>query len=394
MQQVALTIGSSCVGMISVFVIVEGANKAEYGIFVASFALQYVIARIIMGGILIELQKRLASAVNVGSYLPRDLLVWTVCLLLLTAGVLGALWVVDLILVPSLGILICLSMTSSISVFALKAWGWNRASVLGSELTLLGLLFHSRDELTLSALYEIYHIYYGVQFLCSGIGVWRERRHLRLSRSSTLALNDVVAGAISSLTMTVRDRLALAAAGYLFPPRAVADLAYLMTVLKGTLSAGGALNSVKFVYLAGRKNSINSSFIAGFLEALVLVAITLIGYAALWYYTIAFGNREYLEVINLNGVVAMAVSVFFIYSGSILYLNHVIRGELWVYNVGVLLFLPPLCFLLYFVHVGIISDAILFYCLLQILLFASTSCIGLMRSLRASNAASRQPPPP
>lgn len=388
MQQVAVTIGSSFIGMISVFVIVEWANKAEYGVFIASFALQYVVVRGIMGGILIELQKRLASAVNIGSHVPWDLLIWTVCLSLLTAAALITLWLINFVSVPSLGVLICISMASSISVFALKAWRWNGASVLGSELTLLGLLYHSRDDLSLDVIYDIYHIYYGVQFLFSAIGIWRKRQHLQLSRCSALALNDVVAGAISSLTMTVRDRLGLAAAGYLFPPRAVADLAYLMTVLKGTLSIGGALNSVKFVYLAGRKNSINGNLVSWLVEALVLITITLFGYVALWYYTIALGNQEYLGVITPAGVSAMTVSVFFIFNGSILYLNHVMRGELWTYNVGSLLFIFPLCFLLYFVHVGIISDVIVFYCALQILLFASTSCIGLARRLRTINEVS------
>lgn len=374
-EQASLSIASSAIGMLSVFVAVGSASKADYGAFMASLAVQYVIVRVIMGGILVELQKSLASAVNGGGDVPLSLAFWVVALSVFNALTLLMLSLLGYLEVPSLGILLNFAMTLSIATFSLKAWRWYRTGTLASEAALLALLYLSRDVLSINKLYFIYHIYYIIQFSFGAIGVYSKRDKFFIVRDKILRVPGIIAGTFASLTTTVRDRFTIAVAGYIFPPASVADLTYLLTVVKGSLSIGSALNSVKFVYAAGNHKSINGRGLTLVLENVVLAAITLLGYISLWYYTLNFGNSEYLTSLTLIGVAIMTTSVILTFNYSNWYLNQVIKGKLKVFNIGAALFFITLFIAIKYAKINHVFNATTFYGFAQLLLILSAgSC--------------------
>jgi hypothetical protein len=370
-EQIVVSVAASAFGIISVFVIVGAASKDDYGTFVSALALQYVIARVILAGILVELQLRLAEAVNSNGTVSLTLVVYAVVSMGLTVLVFVILWALQLITEPMLGILMGATMMVSIAALAMNSWLWFRSSILVPEITLLGLLYLWRYELDLETLYHIYYIYYGIQGSLAIIGLISMHGRIYLTRTKTTAFSDLIAGGIATLSTMGRDRLTVAVAGFLYSPGAVAELAYLMTVLKGALSIGGTLNSVKFVQLAGKRTSINFGRVPLLLENLALVSLTILGYLALWFYTAHFGNAKYLDALTGWGIAVMTVSVVLTFNHSIWYSNQVIRGKLWIYNYSAITFLVAFAILVGLLYIAPVLDVTFFFGLTQVLLVGS-----------------------
>jgi hypothetical protein len=370
-EQVVVSVVASLFGIISVFVIVGAASKDDYGTFVSGLALQYVIARVILAGILVEIQLSLAEAVNSNGAVSLTLALYAAVSIGLTVLVFFALWVFQLITEPLLGILMGATMMVSIAALAMNSWLWYRSSILVPEITLLGLLYLWRNELNLETLYNIYYIYYGIQGTLAIVGFISMRGRIYFTRAKTTAFGDFIAGGIATLSMMVRDRLTVAVAGFLYSPGAVAELAYLMTVLKGAISIGGTLNSVKFIQLAGKRNSINFGRVPLLLENLALMSLTILGYFVLWFYTAHFGNAKYLDALTGWGIAVMTVSVVLNFNHSIWYSNQLIRKKLWIYNYSAITFLAAFTILVGLLHIASFLDVTFFFGLTQILLVGS-----------------------
>jgi hypothetical protein len=371
LEQVGVSISSSVVGIFSVFVIVAAASKYDYGLFVAQLAIQYVIARVILAGLLVEMQLRLATAANTDWSVSWELILYVLGFALVMVVAFVMLWQSGFIDVPLLGILIGAGMIASIASVAMKSWLWYRASILIPELVLLSMLLHSRSDLNLESLYQIYQIYYGVQFLLALIGVAKMARKIRITGGNSVRLSDMAAGGVASLSIMGRDRLAVAVAGVLYPAVVVAELAYLMTVFKGALSIIGTLNLVKFIHVAGIKSSINIGKVPLLFENLALGFLAFVGYIALWLYTNYYGNSDYLIAITFRDVVVMISVVLITFNHSIWYSNLVIRRQLWIYNKSAVAFLIAFAILAFCMYVNPILDITLFYGVTQALLVTS-----------------------
>jgi hypothetical protein len=375
-EQIVLSTAASLLGIISVFVIVGSAPKDDYGTFVSALALQYVIARVVLSGVLVETQLRLAEAVNSDGAVSVRLPLYAAVSICLTVLVLVVLWALQLIVEPMLGILMSASMIVSIAALSMNSWFWYRASIFVPELMLLSLLYNWRNELNLDALYRIYYSYYCIQAVLAIIGIIRMRGRIYLTSAKFITLTDLIAGCIATVTTLARDRLTVAAAGFLYSPGSVAELAYLMTVLKGAVSIGGAMNSVKFVQLAGKRNSITFGIIPLLLENLVIVLATILGYLSLWYYTLNFGNPKYINVLCGWGIMVMTISVALIFNHSIWYTNQLISEKLTKYNYSSLIFCAFFAILVGLLYITPFVDIIFFFGITQVLLAGSAVIYG------------------
>jgi hypothetical protein len=370
-EQVSVSVLSAVIAITSVFVIVESASKEDYGKFVAELAVQYVIARVLLSGLLVEMQLKLATAANTDWSISTKLIAYVIAFLSSLILSFLSLWQIGLINEPMLGILIGMAMVVSIASFSLKSWLWYRSSVVIPEMILLWLLFSARSKLDLESLHHIYQLYYFAQGVLAAIGVISMVSRIKFTRENTIRFSEMVAGGLASLSIMGRDRLAIAAAGYLYPSTVVAELAYLMTVLKGAMSISATLNSIKFIYVAGIKNSINAGMKALLAENVALAVLTILGYSALWYYTKFYGNSDYLGAITIYEIGIMVVVVLFSFNHSIWYSNLVMRRELWIYNKSAILFLVAFVILFAIMRIVPFSQITLFYGAVQFLLVSS-----------------------
>lgn len=350
---------------------VDVLQKEVYGLFVAQLALQYVVCRTVLSGVLIELQKRLSAAINTSGSVPFSLIVYTICLLVLASIILVVLSLSEIISVPTLGLLMALSMITSIAALATKTWAWYRASIIVPEVFLLSLLLLWRGELDFATLYFIYHLYYGIQALLGAIGAFLARNRFQVTRSEKTALGDVVGGGVATLSLMGRDRLAIVVAASLYPAGMVAELAYLLTVVKGVLSIGGTLNSVKFVHLSGVQSTIVTGKLALIIENVAVGAIALCGYIFLKIYTIYFGNVDYADAVSPESILVMTLACILIFNHSIWYSNQVLRSQIWTFNFAALIFFAAFAAFFGILAVVPILNAQLFYFGTQLLLVGS-----------------------
>lgn len=371
-EQVSVNMLSMVLGFLSVFLIISVTTKDDYGNFVAALALQYVIMRLILSGILIELQLSFSESSNTSKYVPVSLLINTFIVYLLAVLLILILRWNGLIEAPLLGIFIGIPMILNVINISCKAWTWYRLSSIGSELLLLLCLIKYRHGIDINTLYDVYVIYYGGQGLIAAIGVLTSFGHFKLNRKGTMPWFRVFTGSVATVGIMGRDRLTVAVAGFIFLPESIAELAYLMIISKAVMSVCGTLNSVKFVHLAGLSKSLNLTRKFVLIENLVIGIIALVGYLALYSYTIYLGNPDYTGTITVTSVLMMVLAIVLNFNHSIWYSNQVLRKELGVFNISILLFLV-LCTALVLIHLVLpgILNAMIFYVVTQIILFLS-----------------------
>jgi hypothetical protein len=344
LDQVLTTSSVALLGGVNALIIGVALGPADFGTLAGVLAVNYLIARAWVGGILISIQKELSISKNVGTAVDRCLPIFIAASLAFALVTAVFVSFFSELASPLITGLMLASLVSNISALSLKQWVGYRASSVAPEAIFLLAAVSLFDKLTLQMVVTFYVVYYAIQIVISTFSVFRVRSRLVLSVQTDLTIRQLLMGSMVSLSSSARDRLVIAFCTFLFQAHAVGQLAYAMVILKGCISIGGAITSVRLVEAFGIKTTLIRSKMRLFSECFLLGSLAVAGLLSLsWIGSLGFGSVE-IVLVSPENLVFFFIASFVNYALTVwtsnLILSDNARFILVQFFVFLIIFIP------------------------------------------------------